>query len=213
MKKQKSYAGELWLVRHGRTSWNRERRYQGHSDVALLDDEASGLEELERELEGVSFSTVYCSDLLRCRQTLTRVRPDLAGKAVYDSRLREMNFGQWEGQTYEMLKNNLLYRAWIDDPVSVTPPGGEAWDDFHRRVSLIYEEWINLAQRNLYPEDNMEQRILAVTHGGVVALVSSLLHPGRGFWDTSIEAGGILRLKLGEKTEPETGKRNQEYYD
>lgn len=211
MKKQRSYAAELWLVRHGRTSWNRERRYQGHSNVALLDDEASGLEGLEKELEGVSFSSVYCSDLLRCRQTLERVRPDLAGKAVYDSRLREMNFGQWEGQTYEMLKDSLDYRAWIDDPVSVNPPGGETWDHFHRRVRSIYEEWVNLAQRNPCPDHNMEQRILAVTHGGVVSLAASLQRPGTGFWDTAVEAGGVLRLGIGERAAG--GLAAQEYYD
>ncbi|GAA0133430.1 hypothetical protein YSY43_02700 [Paenibacillus sp. YSY-4.3] len=200
MNKQKSYDAELWLVRHGRTNWNRERRYQGHSDVALLDDEASGLKGLERELDGVSFSSIYCSDLLRCRQTLARVRPDLTGRAVFDTRLREMNFGQWEGLTYEMLKEDPLYRAWINDPASVTPPGGEAWDDFHRRVSHIYEEWVSLEKRNHHPDDNMEQRILAVTHGGVVALVSSLLQPGAGFWDTAIEAGGVLKLRIEERT-------------
>ncbi|WP_055109089.1 histidine phosphatase family protein [Paenibacillus ihumii] len=193
--KQVGCTAELWLVRHGRTRWNRERRYQGHSDPALLDGEASGLDEPKRELEGVSFTSVYCSDLLRCRQTLARVRPDLLGEAVYDPRLREMNFGQWEGQTYEMLKEDPHYRAWIDDPMSWTPPEGEAWAQFHQRVSHVYEEWLGLAERCCLA-GSREQRILAVTHGGVISLVSMLQHSGAGFWDTHIAAGGILRLKL-----------------
>lgn len=193
MEKHKVHTAELWLARHGRTSWNKERRYQGHSDMALLDNEASGLRALEQELAGVSFTSIYCSDLLRCRQTLARIRPDLAGQANYDSRLREMNFGRWEGQTYEMLKADPHYRAWIEDPQSVIPPEGEAWKRFERRVAEMIQEWAIIAAR---ADDDEKPRILAITHGGVISLIASLLRPEKGFWDTHIDAGGILRLKI-----------------
>ncbi|WP_068786821.1 histidine phosphatase family protein [Paenibacillus phocaensis] len=131
---------EWWLVRHGLTAWNAERRYQGHSDLPLLPDEASGLAELRRELAEVNFAAVYASDLRRCRETLAWARPDLLDGAQLDPRLREMNFGRWEGQTYEMLKDDKRYRAWIDDPQAGTPPGGESWQAFQARVSEVGEE-------------------------------------------------------------------------
>lgn len=131
---------EWWLVRHGLTAWNAERRYQGHSDLPLLPDEASSLAELRRELAGVNFAAVYASDLRRCRETLAWARPDLLDGAQLDPRLREMNFGRWEGQTYEMLKDDKRYRAWIDDPQAATPPGGESWQAFKARVSEVGEE-------------------------------------------------------------------------
>ncbi|WP_110933695.1 histidine phosphatase family protein [Paenibacillus bouchesdurhonensis] len=193
---QKEHTAELWLARHGRTSWNKERRYQGHSDMALLDDEASGLCALEQKLAGIFFTSIYCSDLLRCRQTLERVRPDLAGQAIYEMRLREMNFGQWEGQTYEELKSNPHYRAWIDDPQSVTPPEGEAWEAFERRVAEMVQEWANLANYLGRGDAGKKPRILAITHGGVISLIASMLRPEKGFWDTHIDAGGILRLQI-----------------
>ncbi|WP_223068981.1 histidine phosphatase family protein [Paenibacillus caui] len=125
---------ELVLVRHGMTRWNAERRYLGHSDIGLLPEACTGLARLKAELAYETFDAVYCSDLVRCRETLLCIRPDLAEAAAYDSRLREMNFGGWEGCTYEMLRHNPDYRAWIDDPKQTTPPGGESWDMFEGRV-------------------------------------------------------------------------------
>lgn len=126
---------ELVLLRHGHTKWNKERRYLGSSDLPLLPEEREKLAALREqpELTG-SFWRVYCSNLLRCRETLSSIAPSLEAKAVYDSRLQETCFGEWEGRTYEQLKNNPQYRSWIDDPAAVTPPGGEAWEDFAARL-------------------------------------------------------------------------------
>ncbi|MCE3199316.1 histidine phosphatase family protein [Paenibacillus sonchi] len=86
------------------------------------------------------FWRVCCSDLRRCRETLAAAAPALEHQAIYDSRLREMNFGAWEGCTYEQLKDNKHYRSWIDDPESVTPPGGEAWEEFAGRIDNFWTQ-------------------------------------------------------------------------
>lgn len=155
---------EWWLVRHGLTAWNTERRYQGHSDPPLLPGEASGLTELRRELEGVNFAAVYASDLRRCLETLAWARPDLLDGAQLDPRLREMNFGRWEGQTYEMLKDDKRYRAWIDDPQAGTPPGGESWQAFQARVSEVGEELLmqTMALAGEAPSSNSSSGSLAI---------------------------------------------------
>ncbi|WP_054939299.1 histidine phosphatase family protein [Paenibacillus ihuae] len=183
---------ELVLLRHGHTKWNMERRYLGSSDLPLLPEEREKLAALREqpELAG-SFWRVYCSDLLRCRETLNCIAPSLEDEAVYDSRLREMCFGAWEGCTYEQLKNNPQYRSWIDDPAAVTPPGGEPWEAFTSRLEhfmsgLVLEAKAgeNLrgnrcsAQREskedtnsgaaVYREEPLKQRVLIVTHGGVI---------------------------------------------
>lgn len=274
---------EWWLVRHGLTEWNVQHRYQGHSDPALLHGEASGLEPLRLELARVDFSAVYSSDLARCRQTLEYARPDLIERCVADRRLREMDFGAWEGRTYEMLKDDASYRAWIDDPQRVTPPGGESWPAFRARVEGVRQElaaysqalaaggrlrgedagqirgnvdgeridakgmrenavtvgkpgeemrengelmqenvevsgehaevvgepaeplWkctgamsehvdVRLETSKVLPRNSRTIRLLIVTHGGVISLLSSMLEPGLGFWDTRLPPGGIKRL-------------------
>lgn len=191
---------EWWLVRHGLTTWNLDRKYQGHSDTELLPGEASGLSSLRGRLSGVDFSGVYCSDLRRCRDTLEYLRPDLSASARYDRRLREMNFGEWEGRTYELLKDNPAYRAWIDHPQSVTPPGGEPWNDFERRVREIYEEFIEVTCRLNDRDKNTPNPMLIVTHGGVISMLGMLLKPGTGdFWNDEykIATGEVLKVKVG----------------
>ncbi|OZB96112.1 histidine phosphatase family protein [Paenibacillus sp. XY044] len=125
---------DLLLVRHGTTPWNREKRYLGHMDIPLDLGGRGELAPLARKLAGKAFNGVYCSDLARCRETLAIVSPAYADAAVYDPRLREMDFGAWEGHTYEQLQHQPLYRQWIDSPQQVTPPGGEAWADFAGRI-------------------------------------------------------------------------------
>ncbi len=124
----------LLLVRHGTTRWNREKRYLGHTDIPLDPGGRDELAPLARELAGKAFRGVYCSDLARCRETLTIISPAQADTAMYDPRLREMDFGAWEGHTYEQLQHQSLYRQWIDSPQQVTPPGGESWADFAGRI-------------------------------------------------------------------------------
>lgn len=66
---------ELVVVRHGLTSWNQERRYQGQRDIPLLLPEAlPDLERLREALAETGFDAVHASDLTRCRQTLAHIR-------------------------------------------------------------------------------------------------------------------------------------------
>ncbi|MEK4063073.1 MULTISPECIES: histidine phosphatase family protein [unclassified Paenibacillus] len=182
---------QLVLLRHGHTQWNKERRYLGSTDIPLLpgaQEELTALRE-QPELRG-DFWRVYCSDLRRCRETLACIAPGLEASALYDSRLREMSFGAWEGCTYEQLQNNLDYRSWIDDPAEVTPPDGESWQAFEARLDSFLKELRQAAEANgdeaelsPLPEDSTVQtaapdhhpskeplhlRVLLVTHGGVI---------------------------------------------
>ncbi|MMZ60944.1 Alpha-ribazole phosphatase [compost metagenome] len=192
---------EWWLIRHGLTSWNVARKYQGHSDVELLPDEKNGLAALPGKLQGVQFSAIYCSDLLRCRQTLDYIYPDLnsiEAEVYFDHRLREMNFGEWEGKTYEMLKGLPLYTSWIDHPQNYTPPGGESWQQFHDRVHDVY---LQLRERSRQVSGRChngqeDPRLLIVTHGGVISLLSTFLNAGAHFWDTRPAPGEVIKLQV-----------------
>ncbi len=192
---------ELWLVRHGMTEWNLERKYQGYSNPDLLPGDASGLSPLRAELAEITFSAVYSSDLRRCRSTLEYVRPDLMADACYDDRLREMNFGAWEGQTYEQLKHNLHYREWIDNPQTIAPPGGESWPEFEGRIREFADEImidyckLPVGRRVVTAA---KDPILIVTHGGVISMLGTILMPGTGFWDAKLKitTGDVLKIKL-----------------
>jgi len=90
---------ELLLARHGETDWNRERRVQGHTDVPL---NARGLEQaraLVESLAAVRLAAVYSSDLARACETATAVARAQSLEVRIERRLREKNFGSWEGLT------------------------------------------------------------------------------------------------------------------
>ncbi|WP_052380414.1 histidine phosphatase family protein [Paenibacillus camerounensis] len=213
---------ELVLLRHGHTQWNKERRYLGSSDLPLLPEEREKLAAYKAlpELTG-EFWRIYCSDLLRCRETLEAVVPSLAARAIYDSRLRETSFGEWEGCTYEQLCDNPLYRSWIDDPAAVTPPGGEAWAAFAARLEQFLATLLKEAEESEpsgvhRPEPHMgsgqqgskeaaphghephKLRVLIVTHGGVVRHWLAKIQPGLTFRTAAAPPPGtavVIRLQ------------------
>ncbi|MCL6601446.1 MAG: histidine phosphatase family protein [Paenibacillus sp.] len=213
---------ELVLLRHGLTQWNAERRYLGQTDLSLL---PSILEQLsgQKEQNGLlgDFWRVYSSDLLRCRETLACMMPAFRDVVVYDNRLREMNFGDWEGFTYEQLKSNSLYRSWLDEPWAITPPNGEAWEAFESRVDEFLSELL-LAVKEVYLlhhesgaadgalsnaksesvsdgvlPGHSPKRVLIVTHGGVIRQLLARTIPELTFRDAVAPSPGTVTvLKL-----------------
>jgi len=210
----------LHLVRHGVTQWNQERRYLGHEDQGVISGELERLAPLARRLQAMRWARVYCSDLLRCRQTLRYLLTGnevqiaaLAGNtealplpgAVYDRRLRELHFGEWEGKTYEDLKGNPLYRRWIEDPAAVTPPGGESWEAFSSRIRHFLAGMHQDLNRSCGKDENGEAGgrssqktpdLLAVTHGGVIRQIAAATVQDTPFWSLRIQPGEELKLKL-----------------
>lgn len=155
---------DLVVVRHGLTSWNRERRYQGHRDIALLlPDALPALDALRESLHGLMFDAAYCSDLGRCRQTLAHVMEGRGQVPSYvDRRLRELDFGDYEGKTWDELKDLPAYRAWIDSRGAQAPPGGESSAVLAARL----DTW--LQERLAALDPCRRHRLLVVTHGGVI---------------------------------------------
>ncbi|WP_163559587.1 histidine phosphatase family protein [Halomonas sp. NO4] len=189
---------ELVVVRHGLTAWNRERRYQGQRDIPLLLPEArSGLDRLREALHGERFDAVHASDLMRCRQTLAHVLVGRRGGAAprFDARLRELDFGEYEGKCYGELRALPGYRAWIDSQGEQAPPGGESTQGLRTRL----DDWLG----ELFAEVEAQglERVLVVTHGGVIRELRRHFEE-IDFWEGSVGQAEGRRLtfvqRLGE---------------
>ncbi|WP_242458044.1 histidine phosphatase family protein [Halomonas sp. YLGW01] len=173
---------DVLVVRHGLTSWNLERRYQGHRDIPLLLPEAQpDLDRLRDHLAAVDFDAVHCSDLTRCRQTLAHVQEGKErqghGEAPrFDARLRELNFGEYEGRTWDALKDDPAYRAWVDSHGRLATPGGESADDLWARLSAWLDDVLAEARQCQH------RRVLAVSHGGAIRELRRRLEAA-DFWD------------------------------
>ncbi|MGR2737775.1 histidine phosphatase family protein [Billgrantia sp. Q4P2] len=180
---------ELVVVRHGLTQWNRERRYQGQRYIPLLLPQAvAGLDRLRVALEAHEFDTVHCSDLTRCRQTLAHVIEgrEAAWPTRFDERLRELDFGDYEGCTYDELESRPAYRAWIDSAGEQAPPGGESTAELRQRL----DDWLAELLAGCAPHG--QHRALVVTHGGVIRELRRRFE-GIGFWEGGVsQAEGRL---------------------
>jgi 2,3-bisphosphoglycerate-dependent phosphoglycerate mutase len=118
------------LARHGETDWNRERRWQGHSDRPLNDTGREQAETLAAQLADEPIAAVYSSDLVRAHETARIVAERLGLDVVAVPGLRERRFGSWEG-----LHDVEVERRF---PGIHSPPDGEAREEMARRV---LESW------------------------------------------------------------------------
>ena len=156
------------LFRHGLTEENKRKAYLGWKDSPLCKDS-------KNMSTNSRYDLYFSSDLPRCVETANILFPTNSLKLVPP--LREMNFGQWEGKTYEDLKELPLYQRWLSDPTTYCPPEGESFSDFTQRVQSGWEE---ITREILY--GNIE-RCAIITHGGIIRYLLSEFAPMKNdFW-------------------------------
>lgn len=124
-----SSPARLFLVRHGQTAHNAERRMQGHADVPL---DAIGHDQARRlashlHATGVRAPRIHSSDLSRAAQTAAALHGTLGGTLQHSPRLREVSMGDWEGKLYADIRQSdpaRFERFWSGD-VHAAAPNGE----------------------------------------------------------------------------------------
>jgi broad specificity phosphatase PhoE len=181
---------EIVLVRHAESIWNAEARWQGHADIPLSEHGRSEARRLSERLSGLSFEKCVSSDLLRTRETATL----LGVTAEFDASIREMDLGSWSGLLHSDVKEKfpdevMAFRQGA--PVKIG--GGESIPEFHQRVKTAFGRIVRSARAN--------ERVLVVTHGGVIrAIMMELLgmRAGRPFVGASNTSLTHLRIDAGE---------------
>jgi len=182
---------DLFLVRHGVTDWNKEKRYLGHTDRGVLKSELIQLENLKKTLRNYSFDQVYSSDLRRCQETVAYL--NLSGQMTHDARVREMNFGDWEGKTYNELQADSTYRDWLDNWEDHPIPNGECGAAFKARIDSFVQDLLEHANNESIKE---QKKFLIMTHGGVIRYLVSKFVPSTSFWELSISHGHCITLSF-----------------
>lgn len=157
----------------------------GQTDVPLRSTFLEEAEAVHRQLAGYGpFDKVYTSPLSRC----TRLA-DYCGHAdaVHDVRLLELDFGIWEMQRYDEIRDPRL-AAWYADYLHVPATGGESFAGQLHRVSCFLDE---LREKDY-------RRVAVFTHGGVMAcaqVYAGLVRPEEAFGRVP-SYGGILPILL-----------------
>ena len=100
---------KLYIVRHGETDWNNEKKLQGRSDVPLNDYGRELAYITAEALKDVSYDAIYSSPLIRAYETATILKGDRDIDIIKDERLREMCFGEYEGKHTAGLPQEFWY--------------------------------------------------------------------------------------------------------
>jgi len=143
----------LWLVRHGQTDWNVERRLQGWTDIPLNSTGQAEADELGAALATVSFCHIYTSPLRRALETAERIQVYVGAPLTCDDRLKERGFGRLEG------------RVRGEDRETEPDVGVEADEAVRIRIQSFLED---TAKRH------STGRLLVVTHGGIIRMCLSM---------------------------------------
>lgn len=179
---------KLYLIRHGETEYNQTFRFLGRTDIGLSETGIQQAESLSAQLHAQAIKAIYSSDMVRAKQTadIIAMPHGLEVKRITD--LREIDFGAWEGLTYDELveMDREYFEAWVDDPLCNDIPGGETWEHFRARV-------IGAIERIIKAE--IDGNIAVVSHGGPIRLLASYFKGDeREFFKTFWPSPGSLTI-------------------
>jgi len=132
---------KVYLLRHGEIEQGAEKRLVGQTDLPLTDNGKRQILWWRDTLANIAFRRVYCSDLVRSRQSAEILASGATRSVTVLPQLREINLGQWEGMAAEELKARFAAQ-WEErgaDLPGWRPPGGESFGDLADRVIPIFE--------------------------------------------------------------------------
>ena len=143
----------IYLLRHGQTEYNAQKRYQGQRDIPLS---AAGIAQLRQA--DFAPEVVYVTPLQRTSQTAKIVFPH--AKLVVVDGLKEMCFGSFEGRNFIEMEHDPDYLAWVNANCESPCPDGERKTDFSDRICRTVAELIDKALAA------GEERLVILAHGG-----------------------------------------------
>ena len=200
VQRKKEIRKEILLLRHGMTEANEKHLYCGRLDWPLS---PAGKVALRRKAAAADhiygeWDAYYTSGMKRTDETLQILFGEEAEKArKVCPGLREMDFGVFEGKSYEELKEDPAYQEWISgDNEKNICPGGVSGLQMQADVLEAFDRILR---------EEPADRIAVVTHGGPIAAIMQALFPeedrSRYEWQSSYGEGYMLRISLQSKQE------------
>ncbi|AVK64709.1 histidine phosphatase family protein [Lactobacillus sp. CBA3606] len=166
---------QIYFVRHGRTQYNIERRFQGGSvNSPLVASGIEGAQAAGRYLSDVQFAQVYSSPQLRALKTAEYITAANQWQPAIklDPRLRELDFGTWDGQLEKDVEPKEQLDFVIHQPERYQPElagGGESYAEFVQRTTAAVRAAVATAGVT------NPQPILIVSHGLVTIMTIKTL--------------------------------------
>lgn len=173
------------LLRHGETTAG--PCFLGATDAPLSD---TGWQQMRRALEDRSCQEIITSPMKRCADFAQWLAQDKKIRLHIEDDLREMHFGDWDGQNTEQLwqTQQPLLEAFWQDPENNPPPNGEVYGDFRARVNGCFQR---------LRKNTPGTHILLIAHGGVIRqiLASVLCVSLKNIQSLRVDHGSLSRLR------------------
>ena len=154
---------ELWLIRHGETTWSAEGRHTGRTDIPLTENGRRQAAVLGKALAGTKFAAVRCSPLLRAKETC-----EIAGfgsVAEVDEGLREWDYGVYEGRTSQDIQAEIPgWSVWKDAIV-----GGETVEQVGARADGVIARALSAAG----PQTDQVARVALFAHAHILRILAA----------------------------------------
>jgi phosphoserine phosphatase len=186
------------LVRHGRSTYNAEKRYQGCCDESVLTENGFTTALLTGDfLRDVQIDAVYCSPLRRTQQSAISILSKLETKLDFECHeaLKEIAMPDWEGLSFKYVRQNfeLDYQCWKERPHKFQM---QRSDQFIGSLATLAEPFFPVLElysqaeqfwEEILPQ-HLDETILIVSHGGTIrALIGTAIGMNSKSFHTAVE--------------------------
>jgi alpha-ribazole phosphatase len=171
---------EVYLVRHTETVCEKGVCY-GQSDVAITEPYLPIFENIKQQLP--ADAVFYSSPLVRCKMLASY----LSNQVIIDSRLMEMNFGDWELKKWDEIPEEDL-NPWMTDFVCTNVPNGESFIELHDRVVSFLEGQLTIEK---------SKPIVIIAHSGVIRSILCKQNntPLKDAFSSKLDFGSVTKIE------------------
>ena len=172
----------LYIMRHGKTDWNKLQKLQGQIDIPLNEEGRQSAKDAHEKYKDLHFDICYSSPLSRAKETAEIFLEGKDTPIITDDRLKEMAFGEFEGVTGYFNNPSCPINDLFVNPTAYVKQGGaESFEELYARTGSFIEEIIKPLQKE-------NKDILLVGHGAMnCSLIGQLKGtPLSNFWDNLI---------------------------
>ena len=175
---------ELYIIRHGKTYWNEEKRIQGWADIDLTESGRRVAVESAEGMKNIHFDAIYSSPLKRASDTAYILRGDRDLPLIVDERIKEIGFGELEGADFTKIRGDKTskFASFFDAPEKyVAPEDVETFEGITERAADFL--------RDILEKHKNDERVMVVAHGAInKAMMRFFRHNEvKDFWEGSLQ--------------------------
>lgn len=152
----------FYLIRHTSVDVQSGICY-GQADVGVAASFHSEKEIVKRKIKGLNFDAVFSSPLKRCKKLAESLIQN--DKIVFDERLKELGFGDWELKAWSEIYNSPNGKEWMDNYQTLPTLNGESYPEMVNRIKEFYSELLSSKSKN----------VAIFAHAGVIRIFKSIL--------------------------------------